>query len=173
MTQRAPAVPAPTVSIALTLNGGLTALVVPATQRLIELLRDTFKLTGTHGACETGQCGACTVLVNGEATKSCSVLAASCNGDEITTIEGLSRDGYLHPMQLAFREHHGLQCGFCTPGMIMVGVDIVRRLGSDVSAATVRRELDGNLCRCTGYDNIVKAILAAANGTIAQDGPAA
>ena len=149
------------IDVTLTVNGRSETRLVQAPWRLLEFLREDLGLTGAHAACETGRCGACTVLVNGRATKSCSVLAASCDGDVVQTIEGLARDGALHPMQEAFREHHALQCGFCTPGMIMAGIDIVSRLPAKPSASVVRKELEGNLCRCTGYDNIVKAILSA------------
>ena len=129
---------------------------------LVEFLRTELGLTGTHVGCDTSQCGACVVHVDGKAVKSCSILALACEGAEVTTIEGLASNGSLHPMQEAFRDNHALQCGFCTPGMIMAGVDIVRRNGKKVSQSTIRRELDGNICRCTGYQNIVKAIQAAA-----------
>lgn len=149
------------VDITLTVNGQTEQRAVPTPRLLLDFLRVDLDLTGAHSACETGRCGACTVLVNGQATKSCSVLAASCDGDSVLTVEGLAQDGRLHPMQEAFREHHALQCGFCTPGMIMAGIDILRRSNNKPTAARVRHELEGNLCRCTGYDNIVKAILSA------------
>jgi carbon-monoxide dehydrogenase small subunit len=125
---------------------------------LVDFLRNTLQLTGTHVGCDTSQCGACVVHVDGKAVKSCTALALSCQGAEVTTIEGLAKNGKLHPMQEAFREHHGLQCGFCTPGMIMAAVDIVKRKGKKLSEDTIRHELEGNICRCTGYHNIVKAI---------------
>jgi carbon-monoxide dehydrogenase small subunit len=130
---------------------------------LVEFLRTHLGLTGTHVGCDTSQCGACVVHLDGKAVKSCSSLALACEGAAVTTIEGLAANGKLHPMQEAFREHHALQCGFCTPGMILAGVDIVKRNGRKVSEATIRHELDGNICRCTGYHNIVKAIQAAAS----------
>jgi carbon-monoxide dehydrogenase small subunit len=129
---------------------------------LVEFLRDTLGLTGTHVGCDTSQCGACVVHVNGRAIKSCTALAMACEEADIVTIEGLARNGKLHPMQEAFREHHGLQCGFCTPGMIMAAVDIVKRNGKKLSEDTIRHELEGNICRCTGYHNIVKAVQAGA-----------
>ena len=129
---------------------------------LVEALRDGLRLTGTHVGCDTSQCGACLVLIDGAAAKSCTMLARSAEGRAITTIEGVAADGKLHPMQEAFREHHALQCGFCTPGMIISALDIVRRHGGALDEATIRAELDGNLCRCTGYQNIVKAIAAGA-----------
>jgi carbon-monoxide dehydrogenase small subunit len=146
----------------LTINGASqTSDVAPATL-LVELLRDELGLTGTHIGCETSQCGACNVLVDGVAVKSCTLLAVQAHGASITTIEGLADGETLHPMQAAFREHHGLQCGFCTPGMVMAGLEIVRRHGTDVDAATIAHDLEGNLCRCTGYINIIKAIEAGA-----------
>lgn len=129
---------------------------------LIEMLRDNLGLTGTHVGCDTSQCGACVVLVDGLAVKSCTMFALQAEGAEVSTIEGLATNGALHPMQQAFQENHGLQCGFCTPGMIMTAVDLVRRLGNKLDEATIRRELSGNFCRCTGYHNIVKAIQAGA-----------
>jgi aerobic carbon-monoxide dehydrogenase small subunit len=149
----------PTVS--MTVNGKSVTGQVEARTLLVEFLRDNLGLTGTHVGCDTSQCGACVVHVDGKAVKSCTSLAMQNDGASVTTIEGLAKNGELHPMQAAFREHHGLQCGFCTPGMIMSGVDIVNR-HPDVDEATIRRELEGNICRCTGYHNIVKAIAAAA-----------
>ena len=136
---------------------------------LVQFLREHLKLTGTHVGCDTSQCGACVVHVNGRAIKSCTALALSCEGAEVTTIEGLAPDGQLHPMQEAFREHHALQCGFCTPGMIMTAVDIVHRKGHDLSEHTIREELEGNLCRCTGYQNIVQSIAAGAKAMANSD----
>ena len=147
------------IEVALTVNGkSVTAHVEPRTL-LVDFLRTNLGLTGTHVGCDTAQCGACTVHLNGNAVKSCNMLAAQAEGGDVLTIEGLAAaDGTLHPMQAAFQEHHGLQCGFCTPGMVMMGVDIAKRLpGAD--EATVRRQLDGNICRCTGYQGIVEAIL--------------
>jgi carbon-monoxide dehydrogenase small subunit len=129
---------------------------------MVQFLRENLNLTGTHVGCDTSQCGACVVHVDGKAVKSCTMLAAQAAGSEVTTIEGLAAGGELHPVQAAFREHHGLQCGFCTPGMIMAAVDMINRHGGELDEKTVAAELEGNICRCTGYHNIVKAILAAA-----------
>jgi carbon-monoxide dehydrogenase small subunit len=129
---------------------------------LVHFLRDHLGLTGTHVGCDTSQCGACVVHMDGVAVKSCTVLAAAASGSEVVTIEGLANGSDLHPVQAAFREHHGLQCGFCTPGMIMTAVDMIQRHDGNLDEKTVRHELEGNLCRCTGYHNIVKAVLAAA-----------
>jgi carbon-monoxide dehydrogenase small subunit len=130
---------------------------------LVEFLREQLSLTGTHIGCDTSQCGACVVHIDGEAVKSCTTLAVMADGRNVTTIEGLAADGApLHPMQEAFRQHHGLQCGFCTPGMVMTAIDIVRRKGHDLEEHVIREELEGNLCRCTGYQNIVKSIAAGA-----------
>jgi carbon-monoxide dehydrogenase small subunit len=139
-------------------NGKEVSGVVEGRTLLVDFLRNNLQLTGTHVGCDTSQCGACVVHVDGKAVKSCTALALSCQGAEVTTIEGLARNGKLHPMQEAFREHHGLQCGFCTPGMIMAAVDIVKRKGKKLSEDTIRHELEGNICRCTGYHNIVKAV---------------
>jgi carbon-monoxide dehydrogenase small subunit len=146
------------IKLTLTANGRrVTADIDPRTL-LVDFLRNNLRLTGTHVGCDTSQCGACTVHLDGLSVKACAVLAASCEGAEVVTIEGLANGATLHPMQEAFREHHALQCGFCTPGMIMAGVDIVNRHGPKVGEATIRKELEGNLCRCTGYHNIVRAI---------------
>jgi len=146
----------------LTINGRPgTHDVTPATL-LVDLLRDNLGLTGTHIGCDTSQCGACNVLIDGRAVKSCTVLAATLDGASVTTIEGLATGDTLHPMQAAFREHHGLQCGFCTPGMVIAGLEIVRRHGHDLDETTIAHDLEGNLCRCTGYRNIVTAIAAGA-----------
>jgi len=131
-------------------------------QLLVHFLRDDLNLTGTHVGCDTSQCGACVIHLNGNAVKSCSMLTVQANKTSITTIEGLADGDKLHPVQEAFRENHGLQCGFCTPGMIMAAVDIIKRK-PNLNEKIVREELEGNLCRCTGYQNIVKSILAAAN----------
>jgi carbon-monoxide dehydrogenase small subunit len=148
-------------SVSLTVNGkSVTGEVEPRTL-LVELLREHLRLTGTHVGCDTSQCGACTVHIDGVAVKSCTVLAVQADGSDVLTIEGLAKDGELHPMQAAFKEHHGLQCGFCTPGMVMSAIDILRR-HPNPTEATVRQQLEGNFCRCTGYHNIVKAILAVA-----------
>ena len=151
--------PAP---LSLTVNGKpVTAQVEPRTL-LVDFLRDQLRLTGTHIGCDTAQCGACTIHLNGKAVKSCNVLALQANGAQVTTIEGVAKaDGTLHPMQAAFRDHHGLQCGYCTPGMIMSALDLVKRHPSPTEAE-IRAELEGNLCRCTGYHGIVKAVEAAA-----------
>ena len=127
---------------------------------LVELLREKLRLTGTHIGCDTSQCGACTVWVDGKSVKSCTMLAVEAEGRDVTTIEGLAKDGELHPMQAAFQEHHGLQCGFCTPGMIMSACDLLTRVAKPTEHE-VRHWLEGNLCRCTGYHNIVKAVMAA------------
>ena len=129
---------------------------------LVQFLRENLRLTGTHVGCDTSQCGACVVHVDGVSVKSCTILAAQADGAEVLTIEGLANNGELHPMQQAFMDNHGLQCGFCTPGMVMSAVDIVNRNGSDLDEPTVRKELEGNICRCTGYHNIVKAVQAGA-----------
>lgn len=130
---------------------------------LVNFIRDNLGLTGTHVGCDTTQCGSCVIHMDGKSVKSCSILAVQANGSDIMTIEGLSKDGELHPVQAAFKENHGLQCGFCTPGMVMASVDIINRHGGNLDEATVRHELEGNICRCTGYHNIVKSVLAAAN----------
>ncbi len=150
----------PTVSMEV--NGRSVTVNVEARTLLVQLLRDHLELTGAHVGCDTTQCGCCTVHIDGVGMKSCTVLALSCEGARITTIEGLARGEDLHPMQEAFRDNHGLQCGFCTPGMIMSALDMVRRKGNDLDEDTVRKELEGNICRCTGYHNIVKAIQAGA-----------
>lgn len=147
------------MTIAFRVNGEDVRLDVPDRTLLIHALRDHLRLTGAHMGCDTSQCGACTVLVDGVAAKSCAMLVGQADGCEVTTIEGIAKDGKLHPMQAAFAEHHGLQCGFCTPGMIMAGIDMANRRGA-ADEATIRSELTGNLCRCTGYQNIVKAIAA-------------
>ena len=151
-----------TTRVAITVNGKAVSADVESRTLLVHYLREHLRLTGTHVGCDTSQCGACVVLLDGRAAKSCTVLAASCDGANVTTIEGLAQGGTLHPMQEAFREHHGLQCGFCTPGMIMAAVDIVNRKGNQLDDATIRHELEGNLCRCTGYHNIVAAVKAGA-----------
>ena len=147
----------PTVS--LTVNGKAASAEVENRTLLVQLLREKLGLTGTHVGCDTSQCGACVVHVDGDAVKSCTVLALQIEGADVTTIEGLAANGELHPMQEAFREHHALQCGFCTPGMVMSAIDLVNK-NPNPDDKTVRRELEGNLCRCTGYHNIVKAIVA-------------
>ena len=149
------------VTITMTVNGKAVSADLDPRTLLVEFLRERLRLTGTHVGCDTGQCGACTVHVDGRAAKSCNVLAAQMEGASIVTIEGVGADGALHPMQAAFREHHGLQCGFCTPGMVMNAIELVHRHPSP-SEDTIRNELEGNLCRCTGYQNIVKAVRAGA-----------
>ncbi|MEC9246344.1 2Fe-2S iron-sulfur cluster-binding protein [Nitratireductor rhodophyticola] len=147
--------------VTMTVNGKTVSGTVEGRTLLVQFLRDSLGLTGTHVGCETSQCGACTIHVDGESVKSCSMLAVQADGASITTIEGLSDGDALHPVQAAFREHHGLQCGFCTPGMIMAATDMIRRHPEGLDEKTVRDELEGNICRCTGYHNIVKAIMAA------------
>jgi carbon-monoxide dehydrogenase small subunit len=147
--------------LTLVVNGEPRALEVEGRTLLVHALRDGLGLTGAHVGCDTSQCGACTVLLEGKAVKSCTVLALQAEGAEITTIEGLARDGELHPVQRAFVEHHGLQCGFCTPGMILTSVDLLTR-DPEPDDATIRRALRGNLCRCTGYQTIVDSVRAAA-----------
>jgi carbon-monoxide dehydrogenase small subunit len=149
-------------TVAMKVNGQSVSVEVQPHTLLVQALREKLRLTGTHVGCDTSQCGACVVHVNGRAIKSCTMLAMQAEGAAITTIEGLATNGKLHPMQEAFRENHGLQCGFCTPGMIMSAVDMVKRKGNDLDEHTIREELEGNLCRCTGYHNIVKAIAAGA-----------
>ncbi len=149
--------------VTMTVNGTLASAEVEARTLLVEFLRNHLEMTGTHVGCDTTQCGCCTVHLDGVGVKSCTVLAVACQGAEVLTIEGLATGDELHPMQAAFREHHGLQCGFCTPGMIMSAVDMVRRKGHDLDERLVRHELEGNICRCTGYQNIVKAIQAGAS----------
>ena len=148
-------------SVSMTVNGQAVTRTVEPRRLLVEFLRQDLDLTGTHVGCDTSQCGACVVDMNGQSVKSCTVLALQADGAAITTIEGLAKNGELHPMQAAFREHHALQCGFCTPGMIMSAIDLVRRNPS-ASEEEIRGWLEGNICRCTGYHNIVKAIQAAA-----------
>ena len=148
-------------SLTLSVNGRSLAADVPDRTLLVECLREELGLTGTHVGCDTSQCGACVVLVDGRSVKSCSMFAWEADGAEVTTIEGLASDGSLHPMQTAFKEHHGLQCGFCTPGMVLSAVDLATH-SAEVSESEVREWLEGNLCRCTGYQNIVKAVLAGA-----------
>jgi len=144
--------------LSMTVNGKAVSGDIDPRTLLVQFLRENLRLTGTHVGCDTSQCGACVVHVNGEAIKSCTALAVACDGAQVTTIEGLARGDVLHPMQEAFRDNHGLQCGFCTPGMIMTAVDMVNRLGGDLDDKRIREELEGNICRCTGYHNIVKSI---------------
>jgi len=150
--------------VTLTVNGKSHTVEVEGRTLLVELLREKLRLTGTHVGCDTSQCGACVVHVDGESVKSCTMLALQADGAQVTTIEGLAApDGTLHPMQEAFREYHALQCGFCTPGMVMSAIDLVKKHPQGLSEAEIREGLEGNLCRCTGYHNIVKAIAAAAD----------
>ncbi|MBV9220627.1 MAG: (2Fe-2S)-binding protein [Methylobacteriaceae bacterium] len=155
-------------AVGMTVNGKKVQANVEARTLLVQFLRDHLRLTGTHVGCDTSQCGACVVHLDGQAIKSCTIFALSCEGAQVTTIEGLANGEQLHPMQEAFREHHGLQCGFCTPGMIMTAVDMANRLGGGLDEATIRDELEGNICRCTGYHNIVKAIAAGAQAMHGQ-----
>ena len=149
------------MKVSMTVNGKAVSAEVEARTLLVTYIREHLHLTGTHVGCDTAQCGACTIHMNGRAVKCCNLLAMQAEGADIMTIEGLAKaDGTLHPMQEAFREHHGLQCGFCTPGMVMSAVDLVKT-HPNPSEETIRAELDGNLCRCTGYHNIVKAVKAA------------
>jgi carbon-monoxide dehydrogenase small subunit len=145
-------------SVSMTINGKSAEGEVEARTLLVQFLREIQRMTGTHVGCDTSQCGACVVHVDGRAVKSCTMLALQAEGAAVTTIEGLAQNGELHPMQAAFKENHGLQCGFCTPGMVMAAVDMVNRIPV-LDEKTVRHELEGNLCRCTGYHNIVRAIL--------------
>ena len=148
-------------SVSLVVNGREVSGVVEDRTLLVHFLREHLGMTGMHVGCDTSQCGACVVHLDGKAVKSCSVLAVQASGSTVVTIEGLSDGGELHPVQAAFKEHHGLQCGFCTPGMIMAATDMIRRHPEGLDEKTVRAELEGNICRCTGYHNIVKAVLAA------------
>ncbi len=150
------------VNVSMNVNGRAVCGEVEDRTLLVEFLRENLRLTGTHVGCDTSQCGACVVHVGGRSVKACTMLAVQAEGADVTTIEGLAQDGKLHPMQEAFRENHGLQCGFCTPGMVMSALDLVER-NPDPSRAEVREWLEGNLCRCTGYHNIVKSILAGAS----------
>ena len=149
-------------TVKMKVNGKPVTGQVETRTLLVQFLRESLRLTGTHVGCDTSQCGACVVHVDGKSVKSCTMLALMADGCEVTTIEGLAEDGVLHPMQQAFTDNHGLQCGFCTPGMVMSALDIVNRNGHDLGENTVRKELEGNICRCTGYHNIVKAVQAGA-----------
>ena len=152
-----------TVKVSLNVNGKAVSAEVPERTLLVSFLRETLNMTGTHVGCDTAQCGACTIHLNGRAVKSCNILAMQAEGANVTTIEGLAKpDGTLHPMQEAFRNNHGLQCGFCTPGMVMSAVDLVRNTPNPTEEQ-IREQLDGNICRCTGYHNIVKAIAEGAS----------
>ena len=153
------------VSLSLTVNGKTTSADIDPRTLLVEFIRNNLALTGTHVGCDTGQCGACTVLQDGKAIKSCTILAVQAGGSKITTIEGLATNGEMHPMQTAFKECHGLQCGFCTPGMVLSAIDLVQR-HPQADEAKIRAELEGNLCRCTGYQHIVNAVRAAAKAGV-------
>ena len=150
------------VTVNITVNGKSVSGEVESRTLLVQFLRDNLRLTGTHVGCDTSQCGACVVHVDGKSIKSCTLLAVQADGAEVTTIEGVANGSELHPMQQAFMDNHGLQCGFCTPGMVMTALDIVNRNGNNLDEATVRKELEGNICRCTGYHNIVKSVQAGA-----------
>ena len=153
--------------ITITVNSREVTAEVEDRQLLVQFLRETLKLTGTHVGCDTSQCGVCVVHVDGQSMKSCSMLAVQANGCAVTTIEGLLKDGVMHPMQAAFRDQHGLQCGFCTPGMVMSSIDLLQK-NPDPSEQEIRDWLEGNLCRCTGYHNIVKAVRQAATVLVSQ-----
>ena len=156
------------VSVSMKVNGKAVSGTVEPRTLLVEFLRENLGLTGTHVGCDTSQCGACVVHVDGKSVKACTMLAVGAEGSAVSTIEGLASDSALHPMQEAFREHHGLQCGFCTPGMVMSAIDLVKRHNYKLDEQTVRHGLEGNLCRCTGYHNIVKAVLAGAKAMQAK-----
>jgi carbon-monoxide dehydrogenase small subunit len=152
-----------TIKVSMKVNGKPVSAEVEARTLLVTYIRENLRLTGTHVGCDTAQCGACTVLMNGRAIKSCSIVAMQAEGADLMTIEGVAKpDGTLHPMQAAFKENHGLQCGFCTPGMVMSSAELVKR-NPGASEAEIRAWLEGNFCRCTGYHNIVKAVQAAAS----------
>ncbi|MFN3231784.1 MAG: (2Fe-2S)-binding protein [Alphaproteobacteria bacterium] len=151
-----------TVTVKTTVNGKEVSGDVEPNTLLVHFIRENLELTGTHVGCDTSQCGACTVHLDGRPVKSCTMLAVQAEGHEVTTIEGVGQPGDLHPMQAAFQEEHGAQCGFCTPGMIMASIGIVERNKDNLTEEVVRHELEGNICRCTGYHNIVKSVLAAA-----------
>ena len=149
-------------TVSMTVNGKAVCGEVESRTLLVQFLRENLGLTGTHVGCDTSQCGACVIHVNGKSVKSCTMLAIQADGADVTTIEGLADEDGLHQMQQAFMDNHGLQCGFCTPGMVMSALDIVNRNGHELDESTVRKELEGNICRCTGYHNIVKAVQAGA-----------
>ena len=149
-------------TVSMTVNGEAVCGEVESRTLLVQFLRENLGLTGTHVGCDTSQCGACVIHVNGKSVKSCTMLAIQADGADVTTIEGLANEAGLHPMQQAFMDNHGLQCGFCTPGMVMSALDIVNRNGHELDESAVRKELEGNICRCTGYHNIVKAVQAGA-----------
>jgi aerobic carbon-monoxide dehydrogenase small subunit len=158
------------VHVSMKVNGKAVSADVDPRTLLVQFLRENLRLTGTHVGCDTSQCGACVVHVDGRAIKSCTTLALSNDGADVVTIEGLATSGKLHPMQQAFQDNHALQCGFCTPGMIMSAIDIVHRKGSHLDERTIREELEGNICRCTGYHNIVKAVAQGASAMAAPSG---
>ena len=149
-------------TVKMNVNGNPVTGEVESRTLLVQFLRENLRLTGTHVGCDTSQCGACVVHVHGKSVQSCTMLAVMADGGDVTTIEGLASGGQLHPMQQAFKNNHGLQCGFCTPGMVMSALDIVNRNGTELDEATVRKELEGNICRCTGYHNIVKSVRSGA-----------
>src|SRR6202166_1805029 len=157
------------IHVSMAVNGRPASADVDPRTLLVQFLRENLRLTGTHVGCDTSQCGACVVHVNGKAVKSCTLLVLTAEGADVRTIESLASGDTLHPMQEAFRENHGLQCGFCTPGMIMTAVDLVHRKGHDLSDHLIREELEGNLCRCTGYQNIVESIAAGAKAMAKSD----
>jgi carbon-monoxide dehydrogenase small subunit len=148
-------------TVSFSLNGKQVSADVPDNTLLVNFIRETMSMTGTHVGCDTSQCGACVVHVDGESVKSCTMLAAAAEGTSVTTIEGIAHDDGLHPMQQAFHENHGLQCGFCTPGMVMAAIELVKE-NPDPSETEIRKGLEGNICRCTGYHNIVKSVQAGA-----------
>ena len=161
-----------TVKVSMTVNGKPASGEVEERTLLVSFIRDHLRLTGTHVGCDTAQCGACTIHMNGRAVKSCNMLAMQAEGATLVTIEGIAKaDGTLHPMQEAFRQHHGLQCGFCTPGMVMSAIDLLKNIPNPTEEQ-IREQLDGNLCRCTGYHTIVKAIKAAASTSAGAPSPA-
>jgi aerobic carbon-monoxide dehydrogenase small subunit len=156
--------------VSMKVNGKAVSADVDPRTLLVQFLRENLRLTGTHVGCDTSQCGACVVHVDGQAIKSCTSLAVSNDGADVLTIEGLAAAGKLHPMQQAFQDNHALQCGFCTPGMIMSAIDIVQRKGASLDEHTIRAELEGNICRCTGYHNIVKAVAQGARAMATPSG---
>lgn len=153
-----------TTTVSFNLNGETVSAEVESRTLLVDMIRENLGRTGTHVGCDTSQCGACVIHVNGRSVKSCTMLAVQAEGADVVTIEGVAKNGELHPLQAAFREHHGLQCGFCTPGMIMSSLDLLRQ-NPDPDEKQIREWLEGNLCRCTGYQNIVRAVRAAAGST--------
>ena len=161
------------VHVSMAVNGRAASADADPRTLLVQFLRENLRLTGTHVGCDTSQCGACVVHVDGHAIKSCTVLAATCDGAQVRTIEGLAANGKLHPMQQAFQDNHGLQCGFCTPGMIMAAIDLINREGPNLDETAIRHGLEGNICRCTGYHNIVKAVAPGAREMSAAATPKA